>query len=100
MYFGPWLENHHAAVEAVWEADFWRGSKGNGEVEELVGCAQRESVGIQIDDSSELGLLPECDFSESDEKIWTIHSIKGGKVIVSELLDIYYVVEVLLWKFR
>ena len=65
-------------------------------MEEFVGCAQRESVSVEIDDFSELGLLPEYDFGESFEKIWTAHNIKGGEVVVYERLNVYYEVEVLL----
>jgi hypothetical protein len=53
-----WLEEHHTAVEAIGPADIRRCGEWGGEVEELVGCAEGDYVGVDVDNFAELGLVP------------------------------------------
>lgn len=47
-------QNHDAGVEEVGPSDIWSGGEGMGNVEELIGSAIGDDIGVDVDDLGEL----------------------------------------------
>lgn len=86
-------EDHDTGVEQIRPADIRCSSKGVWEVEELIGSAVGDNVGVDVDDLTELGLFPEVDLGEGGVEVGAVHEVQvAGRGLVLDTRDRYYIV--------
>lgn len=77
-------QGHDTGVEDVGPANIGRGGEGVGEVEELIRGAVGNDVGVDVDDSRELRLLPQVDLGEGRVQVGTVHEVEVGGLVVAD----------------
>lgn len=77
-------QSHDTRVEEIWPANIGGSRKGVWEVEELVRSPVGNDVGIDVDNSRELRLLPQVDLGESRVQISTVHEVQVGGLVIAD----------------
>lgn len=68
-----WSQDHNSSVEEIRPSDIGGGGEVMGKIEQFVNSPVGNNVGIQIDDLSKLGLLPQVNFGECRVQIGSVH---------------------------
>lgn len=87
-----WCQNHHTRVEQVRPSDIGGGGEGMRQVEQLIDGPVGNDVGIQVDQLSELCLLPQVDLGEGGMQIGSVHQKEIGRLRISYTWNWYYMV--------
>ena len=82
-----WCEDHDARVEGIGPADVGCAGERCLNIEKLVGCAQCNDVGVEVNDLSELRLAPKIHFGKGKEQISSVHKIQVGGTRVADAFD-------------
>lgn len=93
-----WCQDHDTGVEQVRPSDVGGGGEGMRQVEQLIDGPVGNDVGIQVDNLSELGLLPQVDLGEGGVQVGSVHQKEIGRLRVSYTWDWYYMVVHGLWE--
>jgi len=80
-------QGHDTGVEQIGPANIGSSGEGVGKIEELVGGAVGNDIGIDIDDLAELGQLPKVDLGEGRVEIGPVHQEEVRWVLVFDSLD-------------
>lgn len=75
---------HDTSVEKVGPTNIGRSRKGVWEIEELVRSSVGNDVGIDVDNSRELRLLPQVDLCKGGVQISTVHEVQVGGLVVAD----------------
>lgn len=76
-------QDHDACVEEVRPADIGGSREGVRQVEELIGGAVGDDIGIEVDNLGELHLLPEVDLGEGRVQVGAVHEVQIGGLLVA-----------------
>lgn len=77
-------QRHDTRVEEVWPTNIGGSGKGVWEVEELVRSPVGNDVGIDVDNSRELRLLPQVDLGKGRVQISTVHEVQVGGLVIAD----------------
>lgn len=77
-------QGHDTGVEDVGPTDIRGGRKGVWEVEELIGSSVGNDIGVDVDNSGELRLLPQVDLGKGRVQIGTVHEVEVGRLVIAD----------------
>lgn len=81
---GVGRNRHDTSVEDVWPTNIGGSRKGVREIEELVRSPVGNDVGIDVDNSRELRLLPQVDLGKGRVQISTVHEVQVGGLVIAD----------------
>lgn len=62
-------------------------------IKQLVGSAESDDIGINVDDTAELSLAPKTNLCESVEQVATVHEIQVSWIWVTDAINGDHIVE-------
>lgn len=77
-------QGHDTGVEDVGPTDIRGGRKGVWEVEELIGSSVGDDIGVDVDNSGELRLLPQVDLGKGRVQVGTVHEVEVGRLVIAD----------------
>lgn len=81
---GVGRQGHDTSVEDVGPANIRRSRKGVWEIEELIRSSVGNDIGVDVDNSRELRLLPQVDLGKGRVQIGTVHEVEVGRLVIAD----------------
>jgi hypothetical protein len=81
---GVGRQRHDTSVEEIWPTNIGGSRKGVWEIKEFVRSSVGNDVGIDVDNSGELRLLPQVDLGKGRVQISTVHEVQVGGLVIAD----------------